>query len=79
MARTRDYEDGYDAALAEAATASDVMSRKLRDMERLFWAAVAASGGTVAVPRSLLYRFDNPKWSVMEDVANDRVVYKVTV
>jgi hypothetical protein len=77
--RSRDYEDGYDKALSEAAVSVQTMDEKLRDMERAFWTVVAASGGKMSVPRSLLMRFDNPTWEIRRDDANDCVVYSVKI
>lgn len=77
--KSRDFEDGYDTALSEAAGSVEALDRKCREMERVFWAVVAASGGTVSVPHSLLARFNNPKWEIRRDDANDCVIYKVTV
>ena len=73
------WQEGYDTALAEAAASVQAMDRKLRDMELAFWSVVAASGGAVSVPRSLLQRFDKLSWEVRRDDANDCVVYRVTV
>ena len=77
--RSRDFEDGYDKAMAEAAGSVQTMDAKLRDMERALWAVVAASGGSVSVPRTVMTRFDNPEWTVRIDDANDCVVYSVKV
>ena len=77
--RSRDFKDGYDKALSEAAGSVQAMDEKVRDMERALWAIVASAGGKVSVPRSVLNRFDNPKWVVRHDDANDCVVYSVQI
>jgi hypothetical protein len=74
-----DFDRGYDKAVSEAAGAVLEMDIKLRRMERMFWAVVAANGGQISVPRSLLVRFERPLWEFSFDEANDAVVYKVTV
>ena len=77
--RSRDYEDGYDRALAEAAVSVQTMDKKLKDMERQLMWLIAASGGRVVVPRSLMQRFDRPIFERSFDPENDAVVYRVTV
>lgn len=80
MVRTiEDAERDYDRALLKSACAVQAMDEKLRDMERQLWSVIAAAGGNVCVPRSLLARFDNPKWEIEEDVANNAIIYRVTI
>lgn len=64
---------------AEVVASVQMMDAKLRDMERAFWSVVAASGGRVCVPISLLHRFENPKWEIERDDANWQIIYRVTV
>lgn len=75
--RSRDFQDGYDQALAETAGAVQAMDLKLRDIERTLWAVVAASGGSVAVPRALMATMYKPEWEIRRDDATDCIVYSV--
>lgn len=75
--RSRDFEDGYDKAIAEAAGSVQVMDRKLTDATRMLWAVVAACGGEVRVPYREFYRLQNPKWVIEHNDAEACVVLKL--
>ena len=77
--RSREYEDGYDAAMAEAAGAVQLMDRKVRDLERALAAAVVAAGGSVDIPRSLLVRCNKFEIIRHTDEANDCIVFRAKV